>query len=130
MKELRLDPDPHMYSSFLIKLLAKVLSRNYFEFNGQMYIQIGGTAMGTPIAPSYASTFLGNHETKLLNGYPLKPHTWLRFLDDVFCLFTHGQEEFQKFVTYLNSSSQHIKFTMEQSYDQINFLDTTVKLDK
>jgi hypothetical protein len=86
--------------------------------------------MGTPIAPSYASTFMGSHETKLLDGYPLKPLIWLRFLDDVFVLFTHGQDEFTKFVDYLNSKHEKIKFTMEQSLEQVNFLDTTVIVDK
>jgi hypothetical protein len=128
--ELYIDPDPHIISPYLIKLLCKVLTRNYFEFNGEMYLQIGGTAMGTPIAPAYASTFMGNLETKLLEGYPLKPLVWLRFLDDIFVLFTQGQDEFTKFVTYLNSKHDHIKFTVEESLEQVNFLDTTVKVDQ
>jgi hypothetical protein len=130
LKEMCDDPDPHVHPHHLIKLLGKVLTRNYFTFNGVMYLQIGGTAMGTPIAPSYANTYMGSHETKLLDGYPLKPMCWLRYLDDIFCVFTQGQEEFDKFVTYLNDASDDIKFTVEVSYEKVNFLDTTVILDK
>jgi hypothetical protein len=54
---------------------------------------------------------------------------WLRFLDDVFCVFTQGQEEFHKFVEYLNAASEDIKFTAGQSLERVNFLDTTVILD-
>jgi hypothetical protein len=127
---MREDPDPDIPSHFLIKLLEKVLTRNYFEFNGKLYLQIGGTAMGTPIAPSYAGTFMGKHEENVLDIYPHKPLVWLRFLDDVFCLWTHGREELDNFITYLNDSHETIKFTSEINPDQINFLDTCVKVDK
>jgi hypothetical protein len=130
VKQLCADLDPEMNRRCLVKLLEKVLARNYFTFNGQMYLQIGGTAMGTPIAPSYANTFMGEHENKLLDAYPLKPFCWLRFLDDVFCVFTHGKLEFDNFVEYLNASSEAIKFTVESSEDRVNFLDTTVVLDR
>ena len=33
------------------ELLAQVLTYNNFKFNGQHYLQIGGTAMGTKLAP-------------------------------------------------------------------------------
>jgi hypothetical protein len=51
-------PDPDMPTPFLLKLLKLVLSKNYFIFNGEYYLQIGGTAMGTKLAPSYACSFL------------------------------------------------------------------------
>jgi hypothetical protein len=130
LKRMLNDPDPDIPTHFLIKLLDKVLSRNYFEFNGTMYLQIGGTAMGTPIAPSYACTFMGNHEENILDIYPLKPLVWLRFLDDVFCLWTHGEDELTNFITYLNDSHETIKFTSEVSPEKINFLDTCVKVDQ
>ena len=43
----------------IIKLLTLVLSKNNFDFNEKHYLQIGGTAMGTRVAPSYANTFMG-----------------------------------------------------------------------
>ena len=39
----------------LITLLQHVLHMNNFQFNGENYLQIGGTAMGTRVAPSYAN---------------------------------------------------------------------------
>jgi hypothetical protein len=38
-----------------------VLKKN-FTFNGDHYIQINGTAMGTKMAPSYANIFMGKLE--------------------------------------------------------------------
>ncbi len=35
---------------------------NNFKFNGNHYLQIGGTAMGIWVAPSYANIFMGDKE--------------------------------------------------------------------
>jgi hypothetical protein len=40
--------------SFICDLLAWVLSNNYFSFGNDYYLQINGTAMGTPVAVAYA----------------------------------------------------------------------------
>ena len=56
----------------------------YFEFNGDHYLQVGGTAMGTALAPNYANIFMDMFETRALENYPLKPLLWIRFIDDSF----------------------------------------------
>ena len=43
-------------------------------------------------------------------------------------VWTHGEEQLNKFVEYLNGIHQTIKFTHEISQEEINFLDTTVKI--
>ena len=48
----------------LVKLLTLVLKHNNFTFNGEHYLQINGTAMGTKMAPSYANIFMGYIEKK------------------------------------------------------------------
>ena len=45
----------------------------YFDFNGDHYLQIGGTAMGTALAPNYANLFMDKFETKALDKYYLIP---------------------------------------------------------
>ena len=44
-------------------------------------------------------------------------------------IWTHGLDESQKFIPYLNSIYPKIKFTHEHSMNSIDFLDTTVKID-
>ena len=44
----------------LAKLLTLVLQCNNFEFNGQHYLQVQGTAMGTKMVPAYANIFYGS----------------------------------------------------------------------
>ncbi|XP_070549126.1 uncharacterized protein [Ptychodera flava] len=43
----------------ICEMLQFILTKNYFEFNGQYYLQICGTAMGSKVAPSYANITMG-----------------------------------------------------------------------
>ena len=113
----------------LVHLLRMVLEKNNFQFNGTNYLQIGGTAMGTRVAPSYANLFMCKIEKGLLENYPLKPKTWLRYIDDIFFIWEHGETELKNWATYLNESHDRIKFTMEYSKEKVNFLDVTVKVE-
>ena len=70
-----------------IKILGTlVLKNNYFEFNGEIYLQQQGTAMGTRMAPNYAIIFMHKIETELLNKSRLKPKVFKRFIDDIFLI--------------------------------------------
>ena len=113
----------------LIKLLEVVLKNNNLQFNGDHYLQIGGTAMGTKVAPSYANLYMRVLEEKLLEAYHLKPTTWYRYIDDIFFIWNHGEESLKDWITYLNNAHPTIKFTAEYSTKSIHFLDTTVKID-
>ena len=50
----------------LLNLLEVVLTKNNFQFNGEHFLQIGGTAMGTRVAPTYANLFMRSLETEIL----------------------------------------------------------------
>ena len=85
--------------------------------------------MGTRMAPAYANLFMGDLERKLLAQSPLKPFIWWRYIDDIFMVWTHGEEKLNEFITHINSSHNTIKFTHEFSESSISFLDVTVLLD-
>ena len=116
-------------TQFLIKLMDFVLKNNNFCFNGQNFIQTQGTAMGTKMAPSYACLFMGDLERGILENSPDKPFLWVRFIDDIFGIWTHGMEKWHIFYEHLNSSHNHIKFVGSVSDTCIPFLDVEVHLD-
>ena len=93
-----------------------------------MYLQISGTAMGTRIAPQYANIFMSDLEHRFLDSQPLKPHMYIRFIDDIFLILTHGKELLEKFHQDFNAFHPTIEFTMDYSETEVNFLDTTVKI--
>ena len=110
-----------------IGVLAKlVLTSNYFTFNGKLYLQKQGTAMGTRMAPNYAIIFMHSVEEEILKNTTLKPRIWRRFIDDVFIVWTHGKETLEKFLNYINQVHETIKFTAEYSTQEVPFLDTLV----
>ena len=103
---------------------------NTFEFNNTFYIQTHGTAMGTRMAPSYANLFLAKFETDALTHAPHQPHTWWRFIDDIFMIWTHTEDELRTFITYLSNIYPTIKFTSSHSATSISFLDVKISLSQ
>ena len=78
--------------------------------------------MGTAMAPTYANIFVEVLEKQLL----LKPFGWIRFINDIFALWTHGTETFNQFLNYINKFHPTIKFDYTFSHKTVNFLDTTI----
>ena len=78
-------PDFTLKYKTLLELLKLVLHKNNFQFNGEHYLQIGGTAMGTKVAPSYANLFMARLEEKLLE----KARTDLQVELPIFSSYSH-----------------------------------------
>ena len=91
-----------------------VLKNNFFEFNGEVKRQKCGTAIGTKFAPPYACIFMDEVETEFLKSQELQPFLWLRYTDDIFFIWTHGEEMLTLFLMmhtqFLNFHS-NLKFT-------------------
>lgn len=73
---------PFQELCFHQQLLRWVLENNYFEFLGVTYHQIKGTAMGTPVAVTFAQLFLAAIELPILSKLEYK--LYLRYIDDIF----------------------------------------------
>jgi hypothetical protein len=110
----------------ILKLLQYVLTKNNFDFNQKHYLQVGGTAMGTKVAPSFANLFMADFEDRYVYTQSIRPSIWLRYIDDIFLVWNHNEDELKRFIEHLNSCHPTIKFTAETSTKQVNFLDTTV----
>ena len=66
----------------LIELLSEAATKDQlFQFNGKLYEQIDGVAMGSPLGPLRANTFLCSIEEKLQNENKL-PDFYKRYVDD------------------------------------------------
>ena len=114
----------------LIKRASFVLKNNLFEFNGKVKQQISGTAIGTKFAPTYACIFMDKIESDFLKTQKAKPLVWYRYIDDVFFIWTHGEQKLNSFLEELNNYHLNIKFTHESSKGNISFLDLSVSLSE
>ena len=91
-----------------------------------MYHQLLGAAIGAKFAPNYANIFMEGLEENLFKKLKFKPYLWLRYLDDIFCIWTQGLDKLKDFFNFLNEFRPSIKFTMDYSKNSINFLDVKV----
>ena len=53
---------------------------------------------------------------------------WLRYIDDIFYIWTHGEKKLRTFLEKLNKFHSNIKSTHESSKENISFLDLHVTL--
>ena len=54
-------------------------------------------------------------ETEFLEKEHLKPWVWLRYIDDIFFIWIHGENKLDEFLERLNSFLPNLKFTSESS---------------
>ena len=125
---LRTDPHNTIPTGTICDLIRMILTMNNFTFTDSHYLQIHGTAMGTKMAPSFANLFLGLFEKNALRNAPFQPHTWLRYIDDIFMIWTESPENLKIFIDYLNNIHPTIKFTSSHSPTSVPFLDVNVSL--
>jgi hypothetical protein len=87
--------------------------------------------MGSPMAPSYANLFMGQLEHNMLMDAPggLIPLEWIRFIDDIFAVWTHGIDKLKEFLHYINNFHPTIKFEFEYSCERVHFLDTSIYIN-
>ena len=117
--------DKSIATKDLLQMTKFVLKNNFFEFNSKIK-QVSGTAIGTKFAPPYACIFMDKFETEFLATQVFKPRVWLRYIDDIFFVWTHGEEKLHYFFTGLNEFNPSLKFTYDYSTQRINFLDVIV----
>ena len=54
------------------------------------------------LAHAYANLFMHNLESQLLNLAPVKPYLWLRYIDDIFMIWTTGEQLLLEFLQWIN----------------------------
>ena len=124
---------------FVIDGLRLLLHNNYFEFNGEYYLQKVDTAMGTRMAPCYANLTLGYLEETLYSCIETKFNSnimktlekrYFRYLDDIFCIWDQSWGDKCILYEILQSLHDEINFTCDTFGDSVNFLDINVYKEK
>ena len=79
------------------------------------------------LSPIVANLYMEHLEQIALQTASLSPRLWLRYVDDTFVVWPHGQEELEHFHKHLNMQHQNIKFTVEVEEDnKLSFLNVQV----
>lgn len=113
-------------TNVVLELIKLCVCDSVFTFNGKFYTQKFGMAMGNPLSPVLSNLYMEFFETKFLPSI-LPPGTvWLRYVDDIFCIWPLIVN-IDAFILQLNSCVPSIQFTYEEEVNGcLPFLDVNI----
>jgi hypothetical protein len=120
-------------TNFFFLVLALVMKRNIFPFGDTHWLQLAGTAMGTPVACSYATVAFGQYENaKIIPTFHTNLIYYKRYIDDVIGIWlppTKNQANTWNNFKDLLSSRGTLKWTVEVPSTSISFLDLNIRIE-
>ena len=116
-EKTRLSPDN------LTHLLELCLRSTYFSFQGELYEQTEGAAMGSPVSPVVANTYMEYFEDLAMMTSPNSPRVWKWYVDDTFCILK--KTAVLETLDHLNGIRPTMQFTIKEEKEGVfPFLDT------
>ena len=121
---------PHTFLNYkdFNNALLLCLNSAYCNFDNNIYKQINGLPMGSPLSATLANIVMEEAETKIINELTYYIKFYYRYIDDtLICLPKNKINDiFDKF----NNIHPNLVFTKENSInDSINFLDLNIKVE-
>ena len=108
-------------------LLLCTTSVPFRNIDGQMFIQIDGMSMGSPLGPTFANYYMADLENHVLSLPGLKPNIYCRYVDDIYT-----DANFELLLKLKKTMEDHsvVKFTYELSQNNtLPFLDILTHYD-
>jgi uncharacterized protein (DUF486 family) len=115
-----------------LQILEIVMTRNIFSFFDTFWLQLSGTAMGTPAACAYATITFGQHKNSWIlpiSSQHLLYYKW--YIDDIFGIWIplerNSQELWTSFKEEINNWG-NLSWKVEDLSQQTVFLDFNIKI--
>ena len=106
------------------RLLLLITKGVAFSFNGDLYTQVEGVMMGSPLGALFANIFMAELENNIVPRLQ-DLSSWNRYVDDTFAFVRQGKEK--AVLEELNRYHPSIKFTYEvEESNKIPFLDVLI----
>ena len=115
------------FKKLIFKRMMTLATGGIFMYKDKLYKQVDGVAMGGPLGPTLANFFLAHIEGWLLD-VPFKPNVYVRYVDDIFAVFSSVNDKIA-FFDHLNKQHPNLKFTCEDAQGNLPFLDVDVKIE-
>ena len=117
---------PHCTKDFFREMLLYVNLGCLVKYEGQVWKQVEGVAMGSPLSADISNAFLSIIEEKKLTT-DCQPKCYMRYVDDTLAVFENVQKQ-ESFFQYINTWDNKLEFTKE-SYGEngLSFLDIKLK---
>ena len=68
-------------------------------------------------------------ESDFLKMQELQPFVWLKYIDNIFFIWMHGEAELKKFMEGINNFLLNLQFTYDSSKKRVAFLDLNASLE-
>ena len=109
-----------------IKDLLFLCTKNlHFSYNGDIFTQVDGVAMGSPLGPVLAGIFMVELERTILPTLREHMRPWKRYVDDTISYIK--EESIEHVLSKLNGYHDNIKLTYEvENAGKLPFLDVQV----
>jgi hypothetical protein len=119
-------------TSLFLHILEIVMRNNIFSFGETYWLQLTGTAMGTPAACNYATITFGHYENStLLPAFKDNIIYYRRYIDDIITIWqppTHDNATiWADFVRQLNGWGT-LQWTIEKPSSSTTFLDLQISI--
>ncbi len=119
-------------TNMFLQVLELVMTNNIFSFGDTTWLQLTGTAMGTPAACAYATITYGQHEnTKILTEFSSNLLYCKRYIDDIFAIWipseTGNNIIWNNFKERINNWGT-LKWIIEELSHKTVFLDLNIEL--
>ena len=109
----------------IMRLMKVCVNNTFFMFNGKLYKQIDGLAIGRSTSGFGAELYMYEFEKRALRTFVEPPDVWIRYVDDTFSKIKI--EYVAQFLQHLNAIHPKIQFTVEEmAENSIAFLDIKV----
>ena len=129
LNNMLLNSYPKRLANCIYRLSALTLEYHFLQFNGQVYQQIQGTAMGSNFSVAYACLFLCYLEN-LQEPNPRLIY-YKRYIDDAFGIWQGDKESLRDYLDrYAIKFKEFIRITSSISQSKVDFLDLSISIGK
>ncbi|XP_055959216.1 uncharacterized protein LOC130014266, partial [Patella vulgata] len=126
LNELEAPLETKLSTDSILDLVTMCLDSTFFTWGDDIYKQVNGLPMGSPLSPLISEIFMTEFENCALRTSPITPIIWLRKVDDTFVVLDENDEP-MSLLEHLNKQHPRIKFTIEtEKENTLPFLDVQV----
>lgn len=111
-------------------LLDFVTNNNYFQYQDDIFKLTDGLPMGAPTSPLLADIFMHKYDNMIvsLEKWNRKILKYVRFVDDVYLIWTGSNRELDQFLKDINKLKKNLTFKLELGDKELNFLDLKTRI--
>jgi hypothetical protein len=120
-------------TDLFLQILKIVMENNVFEFSGSYWLQLIGTAMGTPAACAYATISYGQHENDIIiPSFAPQLLYYKCYIDDIFGVWLPPKRnrlaKWNEFKLQLNNWGS-LQWIIEEPSKHTTFLDLNISIE-